>query len=349
MQLKNMLRYKMNWARPTGPDHEVALSSRIRIARNLAGHLFPQRADKKGLKAVLSATFKASEKSGALGKAARIRLDAVDPLDRLFLVERHLVSNLLASVPHARGVVVGDGEVLSLMVNEEDHLRLQGIDSGLCLESLLGAVGRLDDELAAELKPAFDSKWGYLASCPTNTGTGLRASCLVHLPGLALTGEINRVLDGLSRLGVVARGLYGEGTKVMGDFYQISNAAALGPPEEEIAAGITHVVQSLISREKEARKALLSGQKTRSEDLVYRSRGVLSSARMISFEETMQHLSYIRMGTAMGLKLGTDLKTINELLVLIRPAHIQMLAGKELPAGDRDFLRATLLRRKFKT
>jgi protein arginine kinase len=348
VNLKNMLRYKMAWARAEGPEHGVVLSSRVRLARNLSEYPFPGRATEASLAAVLAAAFEAAGKSHSLSGAARIRLDDASAVDRLFLVERHLISNKLAASPQHRGILVGDSEVLSLMVNEEDHLRLQGISSGLCLAELFKRVGAADDELAGELEMAFHTDWGYMTSCPTNTGTGLRASCLVHLPALGLAGLVNRVLDGLSRLGVVARGLYGEGTKVMGDFYQISNATALGPSEGEIIQAITRVVEGLLRRENETRSEFVSGeQKLRLEDLVYRSLGALSQARIVSFEETMQHLSYIRLGLHYGWKLPVELHTVNELLVLTQPGHVQMLAGRELAPADRDFLRATLLRRKF--
>ncbi|HAH05576.1 MAG TPA: ATP--guanido phosphotransferase [Elusimicrobia bacterium] len=348
MQLGNMLRFKMGWAEPSGRHHEVVLSSRVRLARNLAAHPFPPRAEAKEAASVLAEILEAARGTKALAKAAVIRLDDVDATDRLFLVERHLISPLLAKTPKGRAVLVGERDALSVMVNEEDHLRLQGLSSGLCLEEAFAKAGALDDELSRSLDFAFRSDWGYLAACPTNAGTGLRASCLVHLPGLGLTGEINRVLEGLSRLGMVVRGLYGEGTKVMGDLYQISNAAALGPSEGALIGSITKVVGTLVAREGEARRSLgAGGHRSRLEDLVYRSLGLLQNARVLSYEETMQHLSYVRLALSLGWRMPAGLDTVNELTVLTRPGHVQMLAGKELEAGDRDFLRASLLRKKF--
>jgi protein arginine kinase len=349
MQLKNMLRVRMAWVRAAGPHHEIVLSSRVRLARNLDDFPFPARATDKSFAGVLTAAFEASRKSRSLSGAALVRLDELERFEPLFLMERRLISSQLASEPKHRGVVVGEHELLSVMVNEEDHLRLQGVDSGLNLRGLHEKVSRLDDELSRELDFAYREDWGYLTACPTNTGTGLRASALVHLPGLALCGTINRFLDGLSRLGVVARGLFGEGTRVMGDLYQISNATTLGPSEARTIEDITKVVESLLDRERESRSELCSGtQRLRLEDLVHRSVGALSSARVITFEEALQHLSCVRLGLSCGWKLGVDLDTVNELIVLCGPAHIQMLAGKALEAGDRDFLRAALLRRKFK-
>lgn len=347
MQLNNMLRFKMGWADPTGTHHDVVLSSRVRLARNLKGRPFPGRAAPPVIGEVLSEVLGAARKAKSLAKAALIRLEDVDAVDRLFLIERHLISRNLAGVPAGRAVVVGERETLSVMVNEEDHLRLQGVDSGLCLGPLAARVSALDDELSRSLDFAVHPEWGYLAACPTNTGTGMRASCLVHLPGLALAGRIDRVLDGLSRLGVVVRGLYGEGTKVMGDFYQVSNSATLGPSEEATAASVTKVVGTLVHSELEARRGLAERERPRLEDLVYRSLGALQNSRVMSFEETVHHLSFVRLALSLGWKVPADLETVNELAVLVRPGHMQMVAGRVLEPGERDELRAALLRKKF--
>ena len=349
MRLSNMLPVPMAWSAPDGPEAAVVLSSRVRLARNLRRHRFPARGGEESAAAVLSEVLTAAAQTKALGGAATIRLEDVDAVDRLFLVERHLISNHLAAQPRHRTVLVGERERLSLMVNEEDHLRLQGLGSGLCLADLLGRLAALDDELASRLEVAFRREWGYLCACPTNTGTGLRASALVHLPGLSLTGQLNRVLEGLSGRGTTIRGLYGEGTKVMGDFYQLSNATTLGRTEGEISESIAATVLGLVRGELQARESLgAGGHKPRLEDLVYRSLGALRGARIISYEETMQHLSYVRMALGLGWKLPADLHAVNELVILTQPGHVQMLAGRELDAADRDFLRAMLLRRKFK-
>lgn len=348
MQLRSMLDLKMGWAQSAGPYHEVVLSSRLRLARNLKAHPFPRRASPKARAAVLEAALAASAKAPSFAKAARLRLEELEPLDRLFLVERHLISSLLAAEPKDRGLVVTEREVLSLMVNEEDHLRLQAIDSGLCLDRLLETALAADDELARVLDLAYDEEWGYLAACPTNAGTGLRASCLVHLPGLALTGQINRVLDGLARLRVVVRGLYGEGTRVMGDFYQIANATAMGPSEADLAANVGKVVGSLLQRELEARQDAIAGDgKLRLEDHVFRAMGVLANARVLSYEEAMHHLSAVRLALALGWRMPVAIDAVNELIVAAQPGHVQMAAGRELPAAERDALRAALVRKKF--
>jgi len=348
MQLHNMLRLKMGWAEPSGPQHEVVLSSRVRLARNLRGRPFPGRSNPKGLASVLDDTLEAARGIKPFAKAASVLLDGLEETDRRFLVERHLISRLLAQTPRERGVLIGEREILSLMINEEDHLRLQVIDSGLSLDRLYSQADALDDELSRLLDFAFRPDWGYLAACPTNAGTGLRASCLVHLAGLGLRGQINATLEGLSRLGIVVRGLYGEGTKVTGDLYQISNSASLGPSEAAIIASVSKVAGTLAQRELEARRALAAGERrTRLADHVYRSLGALQNARIISYEEAMHHLSYVRLALSLEWEMPVGLSQVNELTVLARPGHIQMAADRELDAGERDLERASLLRKKF--
>lgn len=349
LQLQAMLRLKMGWASPSGPQHEVVLSSRVRLARNLTQLPFTNRANPKGLAAILDSTFKAAHKSPTLGKAAYLKLDELEPIEDLFLAERHLISRELAANPKSRGVVVGDREVLSVMVNEEDHLRLQAIDSGLCLDELWKTASAMETELARSLEFSFHPEWGYLTACPTNTGTAMRASALLHLPGLTLINQLNRILEGLTRVGMVVRGLYGEGTRVLGDFYQVSNATSMGKTEEEIVREISRGVQSLVERELEAQRHLSQGvHKLQMEDRVYRALGILSQARSLSFEETMQHLSYLRMALSLSWKLPVNLESLNELLVLAQPAHISMQAGREIGPQERDALRASMLRQRIK-
>lgn len=339
----------MGWVEPTGPDHDVVLSSRVRAARNLRRSPFPSVAGVKSSAAVLASAFEAAKKAPALKGAAFLKLEELEPVERVFLIERRLISQLLAAEPKARGVVVGDREILSAMVNEEDHLRLQSVDSGLCVRELWERLDRLDEQLSDSLDFAADPRWGYLTACPTNTGTGLRASALVHLPGLALTGQLNAVLQGLPRLGLAARGMYGEGTKVIGDFYQISNATTLGRAEATLVDEVAAAVKALVAREREARRVLAEGEhRIRLEDLVYRGVGALSHARCISFEETMQHLSTMRVALTLGWKLHATVELLNDLVMLCQPAHIQMLAGRELDPVERDVLRAGLLRKRLK-
>ncbi|MEK7858199.1 MAG: ATP--guanido phosphotransferase [Elusimicrobiota bacterium] len=347
MQLKGMLRHKMGWAEPKGAHHGVVLASRVRLARNLSSEHFPAHASPSALKRVLDAAFLAAQ-YGPLAQAAFLKVGDFAAVDRRLLVERHLISPLLEAHPAQRGVIIAADECLSLMINEEDHLRLAALQPGLSLRQAYRHAEALDESLETGLRYGFRSDWGYLTACPSNLGTGLRASCLVHLPGLGLTGLMDQVLENLKRAGLIARGLYGEGTKVMGDFFQISNATGLGRTEAEILGAIEKAVGQLAERELECRERLASGpNRARLEDTVYRAVGLLSSARLLSFEEACHHLSALRVGLTLGWDVPGDIGLVNELLLLVQPAHLTLLAEKDLPAAEAASLRAALVRRRL--
>lgn len=342
-----MLRFKMGWAKPEGPYHDVVLASRVRLARNLIETQFPARGQAAALRRVREAVFTAARRT-YLKDAAYFRLDELDAPDLNFLAERHLISPALAENPGQGGIIISPQECLNLMVNEEDHLRLSALAPGLNLKEAWHAADGLDDELSRGLPFAFQKDWGYLTACPTNLGTGMRASCLIHLPGLGLAGLINKLLESLPRAGLMARGLYGEGTKVIGDFFQISNATALGRTEDEVVGAVERAVEELVRREKDACVKLAAGpNRMRLEDAVHRALGCLMNARLLSFEEACHHLSALRLGISLGWDLGTDIGTVNELLILVGPAHLDMLAGKTLSAPDQSVLRASLMRRRL--
>ena len=346
MQLQTMLRFRTGWAEAEGPEHAVVLSTRVRLARNLRAP-FPSHLGAAGLKRVLETAFAAAHAAG-LKNAAYFKFSDLDHVDRAFLVERHLASPHLAAHPAHRAVIVGERESLVAMVNEEDHLRLAALLPGLRLREAHAAADRLDDGLSASLDFAFRDDLGYLTACPTNLGTGMRASCLVHLPALTMTGAVGRLIDGLTRAGLIARGLYGEGTRVIGDFFQLSNATGFGRTEGEILAALERSVAAVVAREKEARAALSAGgAKIKLEDDIHRSLALLGAARLLSFEEGQQHLSRLRLGLALGWKLPADLSLVNELTLTTQPAHLDLLAQKELSPLDRDALRASLVRRRL--
>ena len=348
MQLHNMLRFKTAWAEAIGPEHEVVLSTRARLARNLRGP-FPGHIGPHTLKKTLDHAF-AAIKMASLKNAAYFKMSDLDETDRSFLVERHLASPLLAAHPAHRGIVVGDNETMVVMVNEEDHLRLACLLPGQQLRATHAAVDRLDDGLSAVLDFAFRDDLGYLTACPTNLGTGMRASCLVHLPGLTMTGAVGKLLESLGRSGLIARGLYGEGTRVIGDFFKLSNATGFGRTEGEILSALEKSVDAVVVREKEARAALSAGAaKVRLEDEVHRSLALLGAARLLPFEECQQHLSRLRLGLALGWKLSADLSIVNELTLSTQPAHLDLLAQKVLSVLERDALRASLVRRRLKS
>ncbi len=347
MQLHNMLRFKTAWAEAAGPEHDVVLSTRVRLARNLRGP-FPGHLGPHTLKKTLDHAFESIKLAG-IKNAAFFKMGDLDATDREFLVERHLASPLLAAHPAQRGVVVGENETVVVMVNEEDHFRLASLLPGLQLRAAHASADRLDDRLSSVLDFAFRDDLGYLTACPTNLGTGMRASCLVHLPGLMLSGALERTMDGLGRAGLIVRGLHGEGTKVVGDFFQLSNATGFGRTEGEILAALEKAVASVVAREKEARTALATGAaKMRLEDEIHRSMALLGAARLISFEEGQHHLSRLRLGLSLGWRLGADLAIVNELTLSIQPAHLDLLAQKTLSPLDRDALRSSLIRRRLK-
>ncbi len=347
MQLHNMLRFKTKWAEAEGPSHEVVMSTRVRLARNLRGP-FPGHIGPHTLKKTLDHAFNAIRLAG-IKNAAFFKMGDLDATDRQFLVERHLASPLLAAHPAQRGVVVGDDETIVVMVNEEDHFRLASLLPGQQLRAAHASADRLDDRLSSVLDFAFRDDLGYLTACPTNLGTGLRASCLVHLPALSMTGAVGKLLDGLGRAGLIARGMHGEGTRVVGDFFQLSNATGFGQTEAEILAALEKSVTAICAREYEARAALSAGPaKIRLEDELHRSLALLGAARLLSFEECQHHLSRLRLGLAMGWKLPSDMSIVNELTLSTQPAHLDLLAQKELSPLDRDALRASLVRRRLK-
>ncbi|MCX5795892.1 MAG: ATP--guanido phosphotransferase [Elusimicrobia bacterium] len=347
MNLQGMLPCRMGWVQAEGPSADVVLASRVRLARNLAAVQFPGRAKAAALKAAREQVFAAARRTTLKG-AAYLELDGLDDVDLRFLAERHLISPALAGRAGQGGAVVDPRECLNLMINEEDHLRLFALAPGLDLRRAARTAGGLDDELSQSLDFAFRRDWGYLTACPTNLGTGMRASALMHLAGLGLAGLINTLLETLPRAGLIARGLYGEGTKVMGDFFQISNATALGRTEAELAAAVESAAEALVRREKDARQKLAAGpDRARIEDTVYRAIGVLTGARLLSFEESCRHLSALRLGLSLGWAVPGDFATVNELMILTQPAHLAMLAGKPLVEEDQAALRASLVRRRL--
>lgn len=344
-QLANLLKSPIRWLNPTGDLHDCVISSRIRLARNISSIPFPHAGSPKELTQISERICGAAKKIRALAKAAYVRLADLSNVDQRYLVERHLISEDFLRESSGRCVIIGEKELVSLMVNEEDHLRLQVLSGGLTLMEALAQALSLDGELAKELPYAFHKEFGFLASCPTNVGTGLRASCLVHLPGLVHSQAIGPMLQELARLGLVARGFYGEGSKVYGDLFQISNATTLGKSEQEFVEAIGVIVNNVCAHERQSREKLLKGaSKLKILDRMWRAYAVLNYSKLISFEEAMQELSWIRLGLGLGLKFDhVVLARINELMVLTQPAHIQMFAGRELGPRERDSVRADLI------
>lgn len=347
MKLHVLLNQSGEWLRGAGPDAEIVISCRVRLARNLNDYPFPSKATSKDRLTVLSLLEKVTEHSRYLNGALFLKLNQLDELDRQFLVERHLISREHASADAGNAVIIGKRELANIMVNEEDHLRLQVLHSGFQLQESWSLINELDNDLQKKIDFAFSPKLGYLTSCPTNVGTGLRASVMLHLPALVLTKQINQVLQAILKLGLAVRGLYGEGTEASGNLFQISNQVTLGKSEEDIISSLEKVIKQIIGHERNARKLLIKNNIKQVEDRVGRAFGVLSNARIISSKEAIELLSTLRMGVDLGTLPQVQRQTINELFLLTQPAHLQKMAGEKLSAEVRDIERASLIREKL--
>jgi protein arginine kinase len=274
-----------------------------------------------------------------------VELDKLEKIDCQFLVERQLISRELAEIQGARAVVIDTAEKFSLMINEEDHLRMQAMQSGLNLQSVWDQINRIDDAIEAKVTYAFHEKYGYLTACPTNVGTGLRVSVMLHLPALVITRQIDKVFRSLQKINLAVRGLYGEGSQAMGDFYQISNQITLGRSETDLITQVGDIVPVIIDYERQAREFLIKESHENLHDRVSRAYGILRTAQTISSEETMHLLSSVRMGVNLGLIRDLAIPTVNKLFLRTQPAHLQKLTGGELDTSDRNIERARFLRR----
>jgi protein arginine kinase len=343
----DLVRAPSRWLDASGPNADIVLSSRLRLARNLERVPFPGRARREQLTGVIQSVLSAAEGVDALGGAGFLAMNDLPERGRQFLIERHLISRDLAQGARARGVLVAPGESVSVMINEEDHLRLQAVASGFDLAEAWALVDQCDHRLDRELEYAFRQDYGYLTACPTNVGTGMRASVLIHLPALVLTKQVKKVLQGVAAVGLAVRGFYGEGTDVMGNFFQISNQTTLGRSERDILDNLERVTNQLIEYEGRAREAMLRSARVQVEDKVWRAYGTLRHARSISSQEVISLSSAVRFGLAMGLDGLGDVKTVNELMVYSQPAHVQELAGQGLESAERNVVRADWIRRRL--
>jgi len=347
MEIKDLSDNTGEWLRGTGKESDIVISSRVRLARNIAGYPFLSRANLKQRREIESLLRKTIIERKIAQDVSYVNLNQATAIDKLFLVERHLISKEHAEGEGERGVAFGKSETVSLMINEEDHLRIQVIRSGFELKNTWDTIDEIDNLLGESLNFAFSSRFGFLTACPTNVGTGMRVSVMLHLPALGMTKHIEKVFNAVGKLGLVVRGLYGEGTKVSGDLYQISNQFALGKSEKEILSIIESVIPRITSYERMARKALVMESKDQLEDRIWRSYGMLKAARMITSEEILQLLSQVRMGVNIGLIDDIEMQTLNELFVLTLPAHLQKLEGCELDSAQRNVIRASYVRKRL--
>jgi protein arginine kinase len=335
------------WLAGNGPQSQLVVSTRVRLARNLSNVPFTHRARDEQLQGILMSVSDAAAHSEAFRDGFLLRMSELSALDRQVLVERHLVSHELGDGARPRGVFIGPGERLSLMINEEDHLRLQALASGFQLAEAWRIADAADDELDHTLDFAFNDEVGYMTSCPTNAGTGLRASVLIHLPALVLTQQIQKVLKGLVQVGLNVRGLYGEHTEVMGNLFQISNQTTLGQAERESINRLEQFCRQIIEYEERAREVLLKDARVQIEDKVWRAYGSLRYCRTITAQEVINLCSAVRLGAALGLEGLPPIRVINELLVLTQPAHLQHTRGDDLTHGERNAYRAQVVREKL--
>ena len=347
MKLDDFINQTGQWLKGIGPNSDIVMSSRIRLARNLDKTPFPNRSDKKSLEEVAASVQSVMKKIDLLKNAVFFKMSSLDNIDKQFLIERHLMSHEHASHGQGKALVVSKEEILSIMVNEEDHLRIQVMQSGLNLYETWNIIDAVDTELAKRLHFAFSREWGYLTACPTNTGTGMRGSVMLHLPALVMTKQINKVLAAISKLSFASRGFYGEGTQSSGNFFQISNQVSLGSSEDEILQNINGLIRQVIEQEEQARQALLVQNRPMITDKICRSHGILINAHIISSEETAELLSMVRLGIDVGIIKKVDKAAINELFLMIQPAHLQKIEGKKLSAAERDAKRANLIREKL--
>ncbi|HYF14366.1 MAG TPA: protein arginine kinase [Phycisphaerales bacterium] len=351
------------WLRNDGVCNDVVLSSRVRLARNLARRPFSPKATRRDRQEILDLCRAAIMDQSSRGRLIWVDLHTSPPLDRALLVERHLISKQHSKGKGTnpnddpRGVAISvPGERLSIMVNEEDHLRIQTMRSGLALAEAWEEINGKDDEIEAQLDFAFSPKFGYLSTCPTNLGTGLRMSAMLHLPGLRLTGEIEKVKRAATDMGLAVRGFYGEGSEAVGDLFQVSNQTTLGKSEEQVLHELEkEILPKIVEYERLSRRELLSKRRIGLEDQVWRAWGLLTSARLLTTEEAMQGLSLVRLGAVLGVlppvrttsPSGPSPKLANQLMLLVQPAHLQRSVGRELDQEQRRVARASLVRSRL--
>jgi len=347
VDLESLTHTSGEWMRGTGPESDIVMSSRIRLARNLAQFPFPSRSSDSTRSEIEGLLHKVIDRLPTSKPLSYFRVDGMELLDRQFLVERQLISRELAENHGHRGVGVSDSESTSLMVNEEDHLRMQVLRSGFALDECWQEIDAVDDAIEAEVTYAFSEQLGYLTACPTNVGTGIRVSVLLHLPALVLTKEVQKVFQALQKIGLAVRGLYGEGSQAMGDFYQISNQATLGLSEDTLIKKVKDVVPNILAYERRARTNLVKENRQSLHDQVSRAYGNLRHAQTISSEETMHLLSSVRMGINLGLIDDLEMPTVNELFIHTQPAHLQKLRHERLESAERNVVRASYIRQRL--
>jgi protein arginine kinase len=331
-----------------GPHDRIVMSSRVRLARNLKDATFPGWAKKPERVRVFDLIRPAVESLPEMQDAFSEAMDNLSALDKQILVERHLISREHAAKSSGSGLVLNRDETFCVMINEEDHLRMQALRPGLQLRQAWSAIDHLDSELEKKLDYAFNNDLGYMTACPTNLGTGIRVSAMLHLPGLVLAEQINPIIQSVNKLGLAVRGLYGEGTEALGNIFQVSNQMTLGENETTIVERLDKVLSQIIEHEENARQTLLEKKPKVVYNHIGRAYGILANAHSISSKETMNLLSLMRLGVDMSLFPGTERALVDELFILTQPAHLQKQLSDKLSAEERDLIRADMLRERLK-
>jgi protein arginine kinase len=349
MLFKTLINHPADWMQGTGPHSDVVMTSRVRLARNLRGFPFPGYSQEHQRQELLQLARPVVEGLAEMKDRYSEDYASVSKIKKQVLVERHLISREHAARAAGCAVVVDRNQNLSIMINEEDHFRIQGIRPGLNLRSAWQLVDSVDSALESQLPYAFDSQLGYLTACPTNVGTGMRASVMLHLPALALTEQINPVIKAVGKIGLAVRGLYGEGTEALGNLFQISNQHTLGEKESEIIASIEKVIERVVNSEMNARQKLLEENSTMLSDQVGRAFAILRYAHILTSKEALNLLSMLRLGADLDLIPNCDRSLLDLLLLEIQPAHLQLRAGKELSPEERDMRRAEITRTRLQS
>jgi len=351
MENTNVLNSNLVRWMETGPESDIAISSRVRLARNISAipfpHLLRPETGDQCIKKIGEAWYKTdySEEN----PSELMTFDQLSALDKNILMEKHLISPAHAEAKESyRGILVNKEGSFVIMINEEDHMRIQSFLPGLQVEQCYRFTQAIDDALEQYLDIAFDEKRGYLTSCPTNVGSGMRASVMLHLPAMVISGQIKPIIKNVTQLGMVVRGIYGEGSEAIGNLFQVSNQITLGQTEEDINESLTAVSKQVIEQERLVRQNMMTHMKLQLEDRICRAYGILTNARMITSNEALAHLSDVRLGADLGILPDVAIDTLNELIVAIRPAHLQRNAGREMSAVYRDESRAEIIKRKLK-
>lgn len=345
--IKEMAQHTSSWLSGDGEENMVVLSTRVRMARNVAGYKYPTAADRETSEKIVGHFDSVYSKSDNLKSGAFIRNTDLSGLDKDFLIERHLMSPNFMQDDDSQALYLSRDEQVSIMINEEDHIRMQALVPGLNPQKALEKIGEYDTEIGKYLEFDYDADFGFLTSCPTNVGTGLRTSVLIHLPGLVITKEIDRVIAKITKMGVAVRGFYGEGTDVIGNLFQVSNQKTLGISEKETLESLTTVCRYIIEEEAQSRQLLMDEASEQIRDKIWRSYGILKYAHVLTSEEVMNLLSALRLGIAVGIIDFINIPLINEMLLFSQPAHLQKYYSEEMDQDRRDFVRAQMVREKF--